>query len=115
MSKSKKKGNFGYIVKLVLFGIIITCFFSFFIDILLFFSKETTCATVTEETTVNNNIWVYKYSYQVEGVTYDSSKPTIKFKKNITTDNLKDLNCVEVSYFPLVPYFGTITDKRVIR
>jgi hypothetical protein len=110
----KLKRN-SWIIKLVLAVVLITLFFSYFTNILLLFSKSKVCGTITEETTVNNNIWVYKYNYVVDGEVFQSGKPTIYFKKNIHTDSLKKINCIEVSYFPYAPYFGTITDKRVLK
>ena len=104
-----------WVIKLVLAGVLIILLFSNFTNILLFFSKRTVCGVITEETTVNNNIWVYKYNYVVDGEVFESSEPTIYFKKDIHTDSLKKNNCIEVSYFPYAPYFGTITDRRVLK
>lgn len=112
MTKLKRNS---WIIKLVLVVVLITILFNNFTNILLFFSKRTTCGTITEETTVNNNIWVYKYSYVVDGELFESSKPTIYFRNDIHTDSLKRNNCIEVSYFPYAPYFGDITDIRVLK
>ncbi len=107
--------KYGWLIRLLLACVLVTLLFSNFINMLLFFNKEHTCGVITEKKTVNNNILVVKYTFEVDGEKFNHSMSYSYITRDIPIDDLKKLKCVEISYFPPAPYFSNITDIRVLR
>jgi len=85
------------------------------INIILIYSSEKTCSKIIEKKRINNNIGIYTYSYNVDGIMQYSYEPVIHIKRDLNLDSLKKIECIKVEYSSYFPSISKIVDERVLR